>query len=44
MSFKEWLEEMKEEWQFQKRHPQMFILFWITIAWAIYLLLKEAKL
>jgi hypothetical protein len=33
---------MKEEWEFHKRNPVMFIV-WATYAYALYIVLKEAK-
>ena len=43
MSFKKWLQEMKEEWQFHKRHPEMLFMFLSVIGWLVYLFLKEAE-
>ena len=42
MNFKEWLVYMKEEWEFHKRHPELFVL-WLTIAYALYVSLNEAN-
>lgn len=41
MSFKGLLEEIKEEWQFYKRHPEMLLVLLSVIGSLIYLLLKE---
>jgi hypothetical protein len=43
VSFKEWCGYMKEEWEFHKRHPEMFIM-WATYAYGLYIALKEDKL
>lgn len=32
MSLKEYKEHMKDEWEFHKRHPEMFLV------WAVYIL------
>jgi hypothetical protein len=43
VSFKEWCGYMKEEWEFHKRQPEMFIV-WATYAYGLYIALKEDKL
>jgi len=42
MSFKEWCGYMKDEWEFHKRHPEMFIV-WAICIYSIYTLAKETK-
>jgi hypothetical protein len=40
MSFREWLDAMRDEWEFHKRHPELFII-WAGVAWVTYTLAKE---
>ena len=42
MSFKEWFGYMKDEWEFHKRHPFLFI-GWACYIYAIYITFKKAK-
>ena len=41
MSFKQFSNEIKDEWEFHKRHPEMFVI-WSGVAWVTYTLAKEA--
>lgn len=40
MTLKEWIESMKEEWAFYKRHPEMFIP-WALMLWALITAISE---
>ena len=42
MKLKEYFGYMKEEWEFHKRNPVLFI-FWAAWAYALYIVLKDIK-
>ena len=42
MILKEYCGYMKEEWEFHKRHPEMFIV-WAVHIYSIYIAVKETK-
>jgi hypothetical protein len=39
--FKEWLGYIKEEWEFHKRHPELWLA--LVIAGSAYFILKEVN-
>ena len=43
MSFEEWKEGMRDEWQFWKRNPEFPIMLFLSVASCVYSIMEESK-